>query len=103
MTTATFATLEEYPPSPALAGIRRQSGRGPHHRDARRLRPLHDRQISSRDTSGAFAVIEDITPPLSGPPLHIHYQQDEWIVRDMFQTRNPLLDLLALPCCGHGQ
>ena len=35
-------------------------------------------KISSRDTNGAFAVIEDYTPPQGGPPLHRHLVQDEW-------------------------
>ena len=35
-------------------------------------------KIGSRDTNGAFAVIEGCTQPGGGPPLHIHYEQDEW-------------------------
>lgn len=35
-------------------------------------------KISSRDTGGAFAVFEGRTPPLQGPPLHLHRDQDEW-------------------------
>jgi len=35
-------------------------------------------KISSQDTGGAFAVCEDVTPPLAGPPLHLHLEQDEW-------------------------
>jgi quercetin dioxygenase-like cupin family protein len=35
-------------------------------------------KISSRDTGGAFAVMEGITPPQGGPPLHLHREQDEW-------------------------
>jgi len=35
-------------------------------------------RISSRDTNGAFAVFEGRTPPLEGPPLHIHRDHDEW-------------------------
>ena len=35
-------------------------------------------KISSRDTDGAFAVFEDLTQPLQGPPLHRHLEQDEW-------------------------
>lgn len=35
-------------------------------------------KISSHDTGNAFAVMESITPSLGGPPLHIHYEQDEW-------------------------
>jgi mannose-6-phosphate isomerase-like protein (cupin superfamily) len=34
-------------------------------------------KVSSRDTGGAFNVFEGNTRPLSGPPLHIHYDQDE--------------------------
>ena len=35
-------------------------------------------KISSRDTHGAFDVCENTIPPHSGPPLHLHYVQDEW-------------------------
>jgi mannose-6-phosphate isomerase-like protein (cupin superfamily) len=34
-------------------------------------------KISSRDTGGAFAVFENRTLPLHGPPLHVHHDQDE--------------------------
>jgi mannose-6-phosphate isomerase-like protein (cupin superfamily) len=35
-------------------------------------------KVSSRDTNGAFTIFEDVTPPLGGPPLHVHHVQDEW-------------------------
>jgi mannose-6-phosphate isomerase-like protein (cupin superfamily) len=35
-------------------------------------------KIASQDTGGAFAGCEDATPPLAGPPLHLHLDQDEW-------------------------
>ena len=35
-------------------------------------------KVSSRDTRGAFAVMEGRTEPMHGPPLHVHYEQDEW-------------------------
>ena len=35
-------------------------------------------KISSRDTNGAFAVMEDRANPNDGPPLHLHHAQDEW-------------------------
>jgi mannose-6-phosphate isomerase-like protein (cupin superfamily) len=35
-------------------------------------------KISSQDTNGAFTVFVDTTPPLGGPPLHLHHVQDEW-------------------------
>src|SRR5262249_44548961 len=34
-------------------------------------------KVSSRDTGGAFAVFEGHIAPLTGPPLHVHYEQDE--------------------------
>ncbi len=35
-------------------------------------------KISSRDTGGAFTVVEERTPSMAGPPLHMHREQDEW-------------------------
>src|SRR3954447_13538530 len=79
MPTASFATLEEISAQP-----RPEQAFVAHPGEGRLTETLdvfgHSMtvKISSRDTGGAFAVIEDITPPLSGPPLHIHHEQDEW-------------------------
>jgi mannose-6-phosphate isomerase-like protein (cupin superfamily) len=35
-------------------------------------------KIPSSDTAGRFTVFEGCTPPLHGPPLHRHGEQDEW-------------------------
>ena len=35
-------------------------------------------KISGSDTGGAFAVMENRTMPMGGPPLHLHHEQDEW-------------------------
>jgi mannose-6-phosphate isomerase-like protein (cupin superfamily) len=35
-------------------------------------------KISSRDTSGTFAVLAGFVSPMGGPPLHRHLYQDEW-------------------------
>jgi mannose-6-phosphate isomerase-like protein (cupin superfamily) len=35
-------------------------------------------KISSRDTGCTFAVVEELTQPQGGPPLHVHHEQDEW-------------------------
>jgi len=35
-------------------------------------------KISSADTGGAFTVFEGCTAPFQGPPLHRHFDQDEW-------------------------
>jgi mannose-6-phosphate isomerase-like protein (cupin superfamily) len=34
-------------------------------------------KVSTHDTGGAFATFEGRTEPLDGPPLHMHYVQDE--------------------------
>jgi quercetin dioxygenase-like cupin family protein len=34
-------------------------------------------KIVGEDTSGAFAVLEEITPPQGGPPPHRHSREDE--------------------------
>jgi mannose-6-phosphate isomerase-like protein (cupin superfamily) len=49
-------------------------------RDGKRIHVVGDDvvvKVSSRDTDGAFAIFEDRTPPLAGPPLHCHLHQDE--------------------------
>lgn len=35
-------------------------------------------KIATADANGACTVFEDVTPPLGGPPLHVHHVQDEW-------------------------
>jgi mannose-6-phosphate isomerase-like protein (cupin superfamily) len=38
-------------------------------------------KISSSDTGGAYTVFEGVVPPLTGPPLHRHTDQDEsWYI-----------------------
>lgn len=34
-------------------------------------------RIASRDTAGDFAIWEEASPPLCGPPRHIHHYVDE--------------------------
>jgi len=34
-------------------------------------------KVVGTDTSGAFAVLEEITPPQGGPPPHMHSREDE--------------------------
>jgi mannose-6-phosphate isomerase-like protein (cupin superfamily) len=46
-----------------------------------RLRQRVTIKISSRDTGGEYTVFESWTEPLSGPPLHLHHEQDEcWYI-----------------------
>lgn len=79
MPTATFETLQEIcaEPRPERAFVTEAGeGRLPGTLDV--FGHTMTVKISSRDTGGAFAVVEDATPPLSGPPLHVHHEQDEW-------------------------
>lgn len=34
-------------------------------------------KMPSTGTAGAFALMEAVIPPLSGPPLHTHHKEDE--------------------------
>jgi mannose-6-phosphate isomerase-like protein (cupin superfamily) len=34
-------------------------------------------KASGKDTGGALAVIEEVSPPSGGPPLHLHHKEDE--------------------------
>jgi mannose-6-phosphate isomerase-like protein (cupin superfamily) len=34
-------------------------------------------KLRGADTGGAYAVIEALTPPQGGPPLHVHRREDE--------------------------
>jgi quercetin dioxygenase-like cupin family protein len=36
-------------------------------------------KVSHEDSSGAFEVVEELTPAQGGPPLHLHRGQDEWL------------------------
>jgi mannose-6-phosphate isomerase-like protein (cupin superfamily) len=43
-------------------------------------------KISSKDTGGAWSMFEGVVAPQFGPPLHLHFCQEEWfhIVRGEF-------------------
>jgi quercetin dioxygenase-like cupin family protein len=34
-------------------------------------------KLSGRETDGRYALIEDVTPPGGGTPLHVHHREDE--------------------------
>jgi len=34
-------------------------------------------KLSGKDTGGAYAVMENVTQPKAGPPLHVHHREDE--------------------------
>ena len=34
-------------------------------------------KVSSAETNGAYSVVEEVTPPQGGPPLHVHQREDE--------------------------
>jgi len=35
-------------------------------------------KVSSQDTGGAWSMFEGVVAPGFGPPLHLHYYQEEW-------------------------
>ena len=36
--------------------------------------------LSAADSGGAIAIVESVSPPLSGPPRHIHKAEDETFI-----------------------
>lgn len=37
-------------------------------------------KVSSSDTAGALCIIDTVRVRRGGPPLHFHYEQDEWFL-----------------------
>ena len=35
-------------------------------------------KVRGADTGGAFSVLHLVAEPMSGPPMHMHTQEDEW-------------------------
>jgi quercetin dioxygenase-like cupin family protein len=35
-------------------------------------------KVSSKDTGGAWSMFEGVIAPRFGPPLHLHFRQEEW-------------------------
>lgn len=47
---------------------------------SRTLQIFDDRisiKLSGRDTNGQYSIIESVTAPRTGPPLHLHTREDE--------------------------
>lgn len=34
-------------------------------------------KVTGKDTQGKYAIMESLTPPQLGPPLHVHHREDE--------------------------
>jgi quercetin dioxygenase-like cupin family protein len=49
---------------------------------------LYTVKASGKDTGGAYALIEVMVPPQSGPPPHLHHREDEafYIVEGEFEV-----------------
>lgn len=54
---------------------------------------------AGRETNHAFALMEDVTAPHGGPPLHVHSREDEafYVVEGRFLFRRGDQELTATP------
>jgi mannose-6-phosphate isomerase-like protein (cupin superfamily) len=34
-------------------------------------------KVAGEDTDGAYTIIQEVSPPSGGPPLHLHHREDE--------------------------
>lgn len=46
-------------------------------------------KITAEETNGAFSVVEGVYPPQTGPPLHVHEEEDEifYLLEGEFETQ----------------
>ena len=51
-----------------------------HQRPVQFLNGRFDTKVSPGDTHGALYVIDTIRSRRGGPPLHVHFEQDEWFM-----------------------
>src|SRR6266404_3653713 len=56
-------------------------------------------KVASHQTGGAYAVIEEVSPPQGGPPLHLHRATDEifYVVEGEYEVVCGDLTFNALP------
>jgi mannose-6-phosphate isomerase-like protein (cupin superfamily) len=50
---------------------------------------LFDCKVSSKDTDGDLLIYDSIRHSKGGPPMHLHYNQDEWfyVIKGDFLVR----------------
>jgi uncharacterized cupin superfamily protein len=48
-------------------------------------------KIGGQDADGAFAFVEEVTPPQGGPPPHLHTREDEtfYVLEGELEPRRP--------------
>jgi uncharacterized cupin superfamily protein len=34
-------------------------------------------KVAGEDTDGAYTIVQNVSPPSGGPPLHLHHREDE--------------------------
>jgi mannose-6-phosphate isomerase-like protein (cupin superfamily) len=46
-------------------------------------------KTTAEDTGGGLAMVEMVTPPQAGPPLHVHHREDEglYVLEGMYEIR----------------
>ena len=73
-----------------------QAGEG---RSAWVVGDLYTVKAGGEDTGGAFALIEVLVPPQSGPPPHVHRREDEafYVLEGEFEVHVDGNDLTAGP------
>lgn len=56
-------------------------------------------KISGEETGGAYAIMQDASPPKGGPPLHVHHREDEafYVLEGEYEVRFGDRTIKAVP------
>lgn len=56
-------------------------------------------KITGEDTDGAYTLIQTVSPPQGGPPLHIHHREDEafYVLEGEFEVQCGENKIRAVP------
>ncbi len=70
-------------------GFKVAKGRGRHIEGLKVLGATFDCKVSAKDTDGQLCIFDTIRTAKGGPPLHLHYDQDEWfyVIKGSFKVQ----------------
>ncbi|MFP4101252.1 quercetin 2,3-dioxygenase [Coleofasciculus sp.] len=56
-------------------------------------------KITGEDTDGVYTVLENVSPPQGGPPLHLHHREDEafYVLEGEFEVQCGENKIRAVP------
>lgn len=55
--------------------------------------------VTGEDTDGAYTIVQSVSPPQGGPPLHVHHREDEafYVLEGEFEIQCGENNIRAVP------